>query len=151
VKARTTDLTDDVSYCEVAQVAPRPVVNTIHTQEQHGLPRTRNTHTARKRYEDLARELANSDYPTLATLHPCRTDGRDRENRWGGLMAEIIKLVSEWGNLAKRVSATPDQIGGQRFIRLTFYSDDNKAIAAVNISADASPDLIESLLAAGRT
>ena len=58
----------------------------------------------------------------------------------GGLMAKIIKLVSEWGNLAHRVSATPDQIGGQRFIRLTFYSDDSKAIAAVNISADALPD-----------
>ena len=31
-------------------------------------------------------------------------------------MAKIIKLVSEWGNLAHRVSATPDQIGGQRRI-----------------------------------
>jgi hypothetical protein len=63
-------------------------------------------------------------------------------------MAKIIKLVSEWGNLAHRVSATPDQIGGQRFIRLTFYSDDSKAIAAVNISADALPDMIDAILAA---
>jgi hypothetical protein len=46
------------------------------------------------------------------------------------------------------VSATPDQIGGQRFIRLTFYSDDSKAIAAVNISADALPDMIDGILAA---
>jgi hypothetical protein len=49
-------------------------------------------------------------------------------------MGEIIKLVSEWGNLAHRVSATADQISGQRFIRLTFYRDDNKAIAALNMS-----------------
>ena len=63
-------------------------------------------------------------------------------------MAKIIKLVSEWGNLAQRVSATPDQIGRQRFIRLTFYSDDSKAIAAVNISADALPDMIDAILAA---
>jgi hypothetical protein len=63
-------------------------------------------------------------------------------------MAEIIKLVSEWTALAHRVSATQDQIGGQRFIRLTFYSDDSKAIAAVNISADALPDMIDSILAA---
>ena len=63
-------------------------------------------------------------------------------------MGEIIKLVSEWGNLAHRVSATADQISGQRFIRLTFYSDDNKAIAAVNISVDALPDMINSILAA---
>jgi hypothetical protein len=40
VKARTTDLTDEVPYCEVAQVALRPVMNTIHAQGQHGLPRT---------------------------------------------------------------------------------------------------------------
>jgi hypothetical protein len=63
-------------------------------------------------------------------------------------MAKIIKLVSEWGDLAHRVSATPDQIGGQRFIRLTFYSHDSKAIAAVNISADALPEMIDSVLAA---
>ena len=63
-------------------------------------------------------------------------------------MAKIIKLVSEWGNLAHRVSAAPDRIGGQRFIRLTFYSDDSKAIAAVNISADALPDMIGGILAA---
>jgi hypothetical protein len=60
-------------------------------------------------------------------------------------MAEIVKLVSEWAALAHRVSATQDQIGGQRFIRLTFYSDDGKAIAAVNISADALPDMIGSI------
>jgi hypothetical protein len=30
-------------------------------------------------------------------------------------MAEIIELVSEWAALAHRVSATQDQIGGQRF------------------------------------
>jgi hypothetical protein len=63
------------------------------------------------------------------------------------LMAEIIKLVSDWGNLAHRVGATPDKIADQRFIRLTFYSDDNKAVAAVNISADALPDMIESISA----
>jgi hypothetical protein len=33
--------------------------------------------------------------------------------------------------------------------QLTFYGDDNKAIAAVNISADALPDMIDSILAAG--
>jgi hypothetical protein len=65
-------------------------------------------------------------------------------------MAEIIKLVSDWAHLAHRVTATPDQISGQRFIRLTFYSHDNKAIATVNISADALPDMIESILAPGR-
>ena len=54
-------------------------------------------------------------------------------------MAEIIKLVSDWAHPAHRITATPDQISGQRFIRLTFYSDDNKAIATVNISADALP------------
>jgi hypothetical protein len=59
-------------------------------------------------------------------------------------MAEIIKLVSEWAALAHRVK---DQIGGQRFIRLTFYSDDSNAIAVVNISADALPDMIDSILA----
>ena len=63
-------------------------------------------------------------------------------------MAEIIKLVSEWAALAHRVSATQDQIGAQRFIRLTFYSDDSKAIAAVNISADAPLEKIGSILAA---
>ena len=36
----------------------------------------------------------------------------------------------------------------ERFIRLTFYSDDSKAIAAVNISADALPDMIDAILAA---
>jgi hypothetical protein len=30
----------------------------------------------------------------------------------------------------------------------TFYSDDNKAIATVNISADAMPDMIDSILVA---
>jgi hypothetical protein len=62
-------------------------------------------------------------------------------------MAEIINLVSDWAHLAHRVTAVPDQVSGQRCIRLTFYSDDNKAIATVNISADALPDTIESILA----
>ena len=34
-------------------------------------------------------------------------------------MAKIIKLVSEWGNLAHRVSANPDQNGGQRAVHQT--------------------------------
>jgi hypothetical protein len=63
-------------------------------------------------------------------------------------MTEITKLVSRWANLAHRVTATPDQIGGQQFIRLTFYSEDDKAIAAVNISADAPVEKIGSILAA---
>ena len=37
----------------------------------------------------------------------------------GGLMAKIIKLVSEWGNLAHRVSTNPDQNGGQRAVHQT--------------------------------
>jgi hypothetical protein len=40
VRARTTDLTDEVPYCEAAQVTLRPVMNTIYIQGQHGLPRT---------------------------------------------------------------------------------------------------------------
>jgi len=54
-------------------------------------------------------------------------------------MAEIINLVSDWAHLAHRITVTSDQISGEPFIKLTFYSDDNKAIAAVNISADALP------------
>ena len=63
-------------------------------------------------------------------------------------MAEIINLVSDWAHLAHRITVTSDQISGEPFIKLTFYSDDNKAIAAVNISADALPDMIDAILAA---
>jgi hypothetical protein len=84
--------------------------------------------------------------PTLTTEGPAETMDEIAKTA-GGLMAEIINLVSNWANLAHRVNATPDQIGGQRFIRLTFYSQDNNAIAAANISADAPPEKIGSILA----
>jgi hypothetical protein len=63
-------------------------------------------------------QLANSDYPALKlNCGPVPKRRTQSRKPLGRLMAEIIKLVSEWAALAHRVSATQDQIGGQQFIR----------------------------------